>query len=144
MITSTPLSIRLPWQACQVSNDFAILLSSIMIVVVSVMMMMSISILMTMGNFLMEIDIALYQWIWTRECCCKCGYVTNEVDNDYFADCDDDWWLFCWLWGWLMMTWMKKSLGFPARLGQRSAVNGCHTFVIILIMVVGVVVNHNN
>ena len=61
MITSTPLSIRLPWQACQVSNDFAISLSSIMIVGVSMMMMMSISILMTMGNFLMEIDIALYQ-----------------------------------------------------------------------------------
>ena len=23
---------------------------------------------------------------------------------------------------------MKKSLGFPARVGHRSAVNGCHTF----------------
>ena len=29
-------------------------------------------------------------------------------------------------------AWMKNSFGFPARLGQRSAVKGCHTCVRLL------------
>ena len=49
----------------------------------------------------------------------------DEENGDDDGDDNDEWW-----------TWMKKSLGFPASVGHRSAVNGCQTFIIIIIHII--------